>query len=222
MKKFLYFLTCIIIVFCFSGCETKVDISDTTTTTTEATTLNSTQTTQKETTTQTAVVSETAIVITETQENTQPITTPAPVPKPNIPVTTQPEKTTSPVTTTTTSQLQEGLNKTGTMAFSDSPDNRYVNAIAKKYKVPAKTLVALYTVPENDSNIVLEFDGTKNDDGTLKRNKDTLIAIYSINKNLDSKRASEDESLNEYTYGEMKVMFFSTTTYIMPEFDQFD
>ena len=52
------------------------------------------------------------------------------------------------------------------------------------------------------------------------RNKNTLIAIYSIDKALNSKRASEDRKLNEYSFGEMKVMFFSTTTYIMPEFEE--
>ncbi len=106
------------------------------------------------------------------------------------------------------------------MAFSDDVNNRYISAISSKYGVDAKTLVALYTVPENDSNIVLQFDGTQNADGSLIRNKDTLIAIYSIDKSLNSKRASEDKKLNEYSYGEMKVMFISTTTYIMPEFEE--
>ena len=112
------------------------------------------------------------------------------------------------------------IEKTGEMAFSDDASNRYIEAISQKYSVDTATLVALYTVPENDSNIVLEFDGTKNSDGTLVRNKDTLIAIYSIDRQLNSKRASEDRNLNEYSYGEMKVMFFTTTNHIMPEFEE--
>ena len=110
--------------------------------------------------------------------------------------------------------------KTGEMLFSDSADNKYIKAVANKYGVDAKTLAVLYTVPDNDGNIVLQFDGSTDTDGKLIRNESTLIAIYSVDKNLNSKRASEDRSLNEYSYGEMKVMFFSTTKYIMPEFQE--
>ncbi len=123
------------------------------------------------------------------------------------------EPTETPVTT------EKVYEKTGEMAFSDSADNKYIKAIVDKYGVNAKNLVALYTVPDNDGNIVLEFDGTTDSNGKLIRNKDTLVSIYSVDKNLTSKRASETLSLNEYSYGEMKVMFFSTTKYIMPEFE---
>lgn len=135
---------------------------------------------------------------------------------PNNPVTQQSpafEPTETPVTT------EKVYEKTGEMAFSDSADNKYIKAIVDKYGVNAENLVALYTVPDNDGNIVLEFDGSTDGNGKLIRNEDTLISIYSIDKNLNSKRASEKLSLNEYSYGEMKVMFFSTTTYIMPEFE---
>ena len=49
--------------------------------------------------------------------------------------------------------------------------------------------------------------------------EDYVVAIYTIDKNLNSKRASKDSSLNEYSYGEMMVMYMTTTTYIMPEFE---
>ena len=117
------------------------------------------------------------------------------------------------------STTEKVYEKTGEMAFSDSADNKYIKAITTKYSVDSKNLVALYTVPDNDGNIVLEFDGSTDNNGKLIRNKDTLIAIYSIDKNFNSKRASEKLSLNEYSYGEMKVMFFTTTTHIMPEFE---
>ena len=123
------------------------------------------------------------------------------------------ELTEAPVTT------EKVYKKTGEMAFSDNADNKYIKTIVNKYGVDSKNLVALYTVPDNDGNIVLEFDGSTDGNGKLIRNKDTLVSIYSIDKNLNSKRASEKLSLNEYSYGEMKVMFFSTTTYIMPEFE---
>ena len=153
----------------------------------------------------------TEAIITETLSNVVTTLPPATVPTPsNIP---EAEESTTPQTTKT-------IEKTGEMEFSDSADNRYIASVSQKYGVPSERLVALYTVPENDSNIVLEFDGTTNEDGILIRNKSTLIAIYSIDKALNSKRASENKTLNEYSYGEMKVMFFATTTHIMPEFEE--
>ncbi len=129
----------------------------------------------------------------------------------------------SPVVTeqeTVAQTTEKVYEKTGEMLFSDSADNKYIKAVTNKYGVDTKTLAALYTVPDNDGNIVLQFDGSTDADGKLIRNESTLIAIYSVDKNLNSKRASEDRSLNEYSYGEMKVMFISTTKYIMPEFQE--
>lgn len=120
---------------------------------------------------------------------------------------------------TPTETTEKVYEKTGEMAFSDSADNKFIKSVAEKYQVDAKNLVVLYTVPENDGNIVLQFDGSKDSNGKLIRNKDTLIAIYTIDKNLNSKRASKSNSLNEYSYGEMMVMYMTTTKYIMPEFE---
>lgn len=125
----------------------------------------------------------------------------------------------APVPSATTVQESTTMGKTGEMAFSDDPNNKYISAVAAKYGVSAEKLVALYTVPDNDSNIVLEFDGTKDGNGKLIRNEDTLVAIYSIDLALNSKCASKDSSKNEYPYGEMMVMFMTTTKYIMPEFE---
>ncbi len=111
------------------------------------------------------------------------------------------------------------MGKTGEMAFSDDPNNRYISAVATKYGLDSNKLVALYTVPENDSNIVLEFDGSKDSNGKLIRTDKTLVAIYSIDMALNSKCASKDTKKNEYPYGEMMVMFMTTTKYIMPEFE---
>lgn len=141
---------------------------------------------------------------------------------PTSPQTNAPQQTEAVVTVVQPTQqatTEKVYEKTGEMAFSDSADNKYINAIVKKYGVNPENLVTLYTVPDNDGNIVLEFDGSKGSDGKLIRNESTLIAIYSIDKNLNSKRASETLSLNEYSYGEMKVMFMTTTKYIMPEFE---
>ena len=121
---------------------------------------------------------------------------------------------------TPTETTEKVYQKTGEMAFSDKADNKFIKSVADKYALNTKNLVALYTVPENNGNIVLEFDGTTDSNGKLIRNKDTLIAIYTIDKNLNSKRASEDKSLNEYSRIEMKAIFLTTTDYIMPEFEE--
>ena len=208
-KRIICTTVCFVFIFCLCSCgkennETPDNVIPAcslplnTKEYTEAPTTTAPQTTQEEITFEATIV--------ETLPTTELATVPTPQ-EPQTEITTAPKPSIS-------------VEKTGEMAFSDQPDNRYISAITSKYGVDAKKLVALYTVPENDSNIVLEFDGTENADGSLVRNKSTLVAIYSIDKELNSKRASEDKSLNEYSYGEMKVMFFTTTTYIMTEFEE--
>lgn len=216
VKKILCAVCCGIFVLSLACCG-KTEKNNETTETSEAQTSSVVYTSTQVSNTESANVSAPAtlppesLIISETIQETAKPVTPATVPTPStVPET---EETTAP-------QTSKALEKTGEMLFSDDPDNRYISAVSSKYGVDSQYLVALYTVPENDSNIVLQFDGTKNPDGTLIRNKDTLIAIYTIDRSLNSKRASEDSSLNEYSYGEMKVMFFSTTTYIMGEFDE--
>lgn len=133
------------------------------------------------------------------------------------------EKTTARTNESQSAALQttaRELKKTGEMEFSDSKDNKYLASVAKKYGLNTDNLAAIYTVPDNNGNIVLEFDGSRDTDGKLIRTADTLIAVYSIDKDFNSKRASENAELNEYSYGEMKVMFMSTTKFIMPKFEK--
>lgn len=132
---------------------------------------------------------------------------------------TEVTSTTQPPQTTVAEEPQTTeIQKTGDMAFSDDPENKFISAVSSKYNVKAENLAVLYTVPENDANTVLEFDGSKDGNGKLIRTEDTLIAIYTIDASLNSKCASKDKSKNEYPYGEMMVMFMSVTSYIMPEF----
>lgn len=161
-------------------------------------------------------IPETNVTPSSTQPVTEtPITNEIPQTQETTTIQQAPIVTEKETVAQTTEKVYE---KTGEMVFSDSADNKYIKAVTNKYGVDAKTLAVLYTVPDNDGNIVLQFDGSTDANGKLIRNESTLIAIYSVDKNLNSKRASEDHSLNEYSYGEMKVMFISTTKYIMPEF----
>lgn len=133
--------------------------------------------------------------------------------------TVTPPSTQAPTEQTPTETTEKVYKKTGEMAFSESSDNKFIKSVADKYGLDTKNLVVFYTVPENNGNMVLEFDGTTDSNGKLIRNKDTLVAIYTIDKDLNSKRASKNSSLNEYSYGEMMVMYMTTTKYIMPEFE---
>ena len=51
------------------------------------------------------------------------------------------------------------------MEFSDSPENKYINAVVKKYGTDPKKMVVFYTVPDGNGNIVLEFNGTTDENG---------------------------------------------------------
>lgn len=139
-------------------------------------------------------------VVTQVASDTAPVVVPDTVPTAALP------------------QESTTMGKTGEMAFSDDPNNKFIASVSAKYGVNAGNLVALYTVPDNNSNIVLEFDGSTNESGRLIRTDKTLVAIYSIDLALNSKCASKDSQKNEYPYGEMMVMFMTTTKYIMPEF----
>lgn len=136
---------------------------------------------------------------------------------------TEAPETAAPVTEALTegeSTTQYELKKTGEMAFSDSADNKYLAAVAKKYNLDTSLLAAIYTVPDNNGNIVLLFDGSRDDNGRLIRTPDTLKAVYSIDAQLNSECASEDEELNECSFGEMKVILFTVTKHIMPQFEK--
>ncbi len=109
--------------------------------------------------------------------------------------------------------------RTGESVFTDDKNNKYLDAVSKKYNLDADTLVAIYTIPDANGNIVLEFDGSKDENGKPVRNEKTLVAIYSIDKEFNSKRASEDSSLNEYSDIEMKTMFFTVNKYLIPKFE---
>ncbi len=209
MKRFLISLLLILSVFLsFSACGDSSDDNTTVPSTTEyQIPVSTTEFTPDTSAAQTTVTEVQAI--TETLLETLPQTEFAEKPTPQEPVTST--ESTAPSTT-------KVYEKTGDMAFSDSADNKYIKAVTDKYKINPKNVVVLYTVPDNDGNLVLEFDGSTDSNGKKIRNKDTLVAIYSIDRNLVSKCASEDKSKNEYSYGEMKVIYFSTTTYIMPEF----
>ncbi len=198
-----------------TGATKYIPVTDTTSTANESYYDNGSLNQLPEQTTTPESVGATLVPKTEPASTTEVVT-------PQTQPSTQHVKPPKPTLPQTSASETEGktYTKTGEMAFSDSPNNKYIKAIVKKYKVDAKNLVALYTVPDNDGNIVLQFDGTTDKNGKLIRNEDTLVSIFTIDKNFDSKCASENKKLNEYSFGEKMVMFLSVKNYIMPEFEE--
>ncbi len=209
-KTFIFILFFTVVLLLFSACGIPQNKKPEQTNTTASITQNVIQPTKTEP--PEVILSTTDMAPQETFTNnvsvTENLTPPAEKPSAQIPNDLQ----------STTSASTKVYEKTGEMAFSDSAKNKYNKAIIDKYGVNPENIVAIYTVPDNDGNLVLEFDGSVDANGKKIRTKDTLTAIYSIDKNLVSKCASENSSKNEYSYGEMKVIYFSTATYIMPEF----
>lgn len=227
MKKYLLaILSAVMICAIFSSCGKAPQVSVEVSSTTQIPTTAPYQITEQ---TQAEILTTVSESSTENTEKTTAEQTTAPLSQ--QPLT---EKIDTTVTQNTTAEQSESetqvpqtesttareLKKTGEMEFSDSAKNKYLASVAEKYDLDTKNLVAIYTVPDNNGNLVLEFNGSLNDSGKPIRTADTLVAIYSIDKDMNSKRACENTQLNEYSYGEMKVMFMSTTKYIMPKFEK--
>lgn len=115
----------------------------------------------------------------------------------------------------------------GIIAFSDSADNKYIKLISKKYNVSASLLAAIFTIPyegmeaESDGNMVLRFDGSKDDKGKLIRTKDTLETIYMIDAKGDCKRLSVDGSeSSDFKELQKRAILYAVKDEIMPKFQK--
>lgn len=71
--------------------------------------------------------------------------------------------------------------KTGDMYFTDDADNKFIQAVAKKYSADPARLACIYVVPEGDDNMVFEFNGKTDANGKLVRDESTLKYVYTVN-----------------------------------------
>ncbi len=141
--------------------------------------------------------------------------------------TTSGTKTTTKKSAGTTAKKKPSQNTTskyehsGTVHFSDSPDNLFIKAVVNAYGADPALLAAIYYVPQNDANTVLQFDGSKNSDGTLIRNEHTLKYIYTVDASYTVlQRASENPLENKgCKTTESMVMFYSVRKWLIPEFE---
>ncbi|MGI6746206.1 MAG: hypothetical protein ACOX45_08760 [Acutalibacteraceae bacterium] len=138
----------------------------------------------------------------------------------------QTKKETSPVTAAPVDTNQNtDYTRTGIIAFSDSPDNKYIKLVSEKYGVSPLRLAAIYTLPyegmeeEADGNMVLEFDGSKNSKGKLIRTKDTLKTIYFIDSdNVLTKVSADGSGEDDYSFVERTKIVWSVKSLIIPKF----
>ena len=104
-----------------------------------------------------------------------------------------PTQTTQPGETTTLPpeiQKYTTLVKTGDNYLSDDPDNEFIAYIAKEKKVDPELLVAIYAVPDQGNNFVLEFNGERDAEGNVIKSPDTLKTVYNIGLDKSIKQTS--------------------------------
>ena len=122
------------------------------------------------------------------------------------------------VTETLAEEVTNESPESGKLRFSDSPDNKYIKAVVQKYGVDAENLAVIYEEPTGDSNNVLEFDGSKDENGKRIRTKETLIGIYTIDRNMNILLASLDEEKTEHSKTATIMAFALVIKYMLPEY----
>lgn len=60
-------------------------------------------------------------------------------------------------------------------------DNKFVDAVVAKYGIDREGLITAYSVKGRDSNYIWQFNGSRDENGKLIRNADTLKYVYYVN-----------------------------------------
>lgn len=107
----------------------------------------------------------------------------------------------------------------GTMQFTDSASNKFIQAVHTQYHVDTDLLVAIYKVPEDDSNCVWQFSGAKTAEGKIIRSADTLQYVYVISADTKTicRTDGKDDNIG-MTAKEGYFAFKTTKNIIMPRF----
>ncbi len=141
---------------------------------------------------------------------------------PSSAVVTKEETTVPQTTETETIEGLPPLEKTGDNILSDDPDNEYIKLVSENKKVDASVLVAIYTVPDEGNNFVLEFDGTKDSNGKIIKSPDTLLKVHQVDKNKKIKTATVNGLGNSGVgYAEGKLVFYMVTNIVMPQYPDY-
>ncbi len=131
----------------------------------------------------------------------------------------------SNVSTTSGEDLFNELkNKTkqGDPVLNDSPDNEFISLISSKYKVSPELLVAIYSVPDNGTNFVLQFKNERDADGNVVKSPDTLEKVYNIDKDRSIKIATGKMTGNVgVNYAESLLCFGLVTESVMCQYPDY-
>lgn len=116
----------------------------------------------------------------------------------------------------------EKLTKNGDNQLSDHHNNKFIKLVSEKYNVDTELLVAIYSEPDTGNNFVLEFNGKRDEDGNIVKSPDTLIKVYSIDKNKNICVATGKTTGNEgISYAEGTLCFNMIKKIVMPQYPDY-
>ena len=116
----------------------------------------------------------------------------------------------------------EKLTKNGDNVLSDHHNNKYIKLVSEKFNVDKELLVAIYSEPDTGNNFVLEFSGKRNEDGNVIKSPDTLVKVYSIDKNKKIAVATGKTTGNiGVSYAEGTLCFNMIKTIVMPQYPEY-
>lgn len=133
------------------------------------------------------------------------------------------------ITTEETTQQQpsdriEALKNSDVVTYySENPNNKYICAVAEKYKVDKNCLVALIrTKAQNPGATVLQFSGKTDENGKLLTTKEELTYVYEVNDtNGVIKKAAKNPDENDgYSSAESNMIFTLTKQFILPDLER--
>ena len=133
------------------------------------------------------------------------------------------EKTTVPVTQKNAAvEYYEQLSPKGNNILSDNCENEFIKLISETYNIDSDLLVAVYSTPDNGDNFVLQFNGTKDDNGNYVKSPATLEKVYQIDKARTVKIATGKKSGNVgVSYGEGMLCFNMIKTVVMEQYPDY-
>lgn len=127
-----------------------------------------------------------------------------------------------PVVTTTAPNITVETPSTESVTYySENPNNRYIQAVAKKYGKDPSTIIALIRVnSQTPGATVLQFTGERDENGELIKNENTLKYVYDVRDDGTIKKASGKKTDNDgYTHVESYINYNLAIKYLIPQLD---
>lgn len=100
-----------------------------------------------------------------------------------VETTTSAPASTAVQTTKPVDKVTEATTTKSTYGDSElvvDPNNKFIKAVVNKYNLNDEGLICTYSKKGHDNNFVFQFDGSKDSNGKLIRNAETLKYVYSV------------------------------------------